>query len=373
MISITQCQPRSLGEFAASPVARQGTPRKGGGRGTAVSIRLAVAGLKHDHVRTVIGLAQADPAVELVGLADDDPANRLAYEDAFGVPVRYTSHRELLESLEFEVLVVCEAFGRRGEVVCEALLAGKHVFCDKPLCVSEEELWRVATAAREGNRELGLDLSLRHWWARTGPPLQQGEIGGIVSCVFAGPHALGYGSRPRWYFEPGNHGGIINDLMGHGVDYVRWVTGRPATHVLSATQACVGAPQEPRFQTLGEAHYLLAEGATVFGHVNYLAPAAHPAGWRFVFTGTEGDAIVDERGMCLRRAGRPDKRVAPGSPEPGRRHPFSDFLQYLSDGSPPLRTTAEALECSLATLVAQRAADTGEARTPIPHIAGPPE
>jgi len=333
-------------------------------------IRLAVAGLKHDHVRAVIGLAQADPAVELVGLADDDPANRRAIEDAFGVPVRYASHRELLDSLEFDVLLVCEAFGDRGEVVCNALRAGKHVFSDKPLCTSEDELKRIAEAARAGNREVGLDLSLRHWWARTGLPLQQGEIGEIVSCVFGGPHVLGYGSRPAWYYEPGRHGGIINDLIGHGVDYVRWVTGKRPTHVLSATCACVGLPHEPHFQTLGEAYYLHEGGATAFGHVSYLSPVGHPAGWRFAFTGTEGDALVDEHGMCLRRAGQPERRIEPGSPEPRWAHPFTDFLHYLREGTPPLRTTAEVLEISLATLVAQRAADRGESRVAIPDVPG---
>ena len=61
--------------------------------------------------------------------------------------------------------------------------------------------------------------------------LQQGEIGEIVGCTFAGPHTLNYERRPKWYFAPGMHGGILNDLMGHGVDFVQWITRRPYAEV----------------------------------------------------------------------------------------------------------------------------------------------
>jgi len=335
-----------------------------------MSLAVAVSGLKHDHVRPVLTALLASPGLRLVGVADDDPANRLTFERDFGITVAYASHRELLESLEFDVMVVCEAFGRRGAVVLDALRGGKHVFSDKPLCTSEEELWQIAAAARAGDREIGLDLSFRHWWARTGPPLQQGEIGRIVGCVFSGPHGLHCGSRPQWYFQPGLHGGIINDLIGHGVDYVRWVTGHRATQVLSASVARVGVPQAPDFQTLGEAHLLCEGGATAFGQVSYLVPEGHGAGWQFALTGTEGDAFVDEQGLRLRRAGRPERRIEPGAPEPRWEHPFTDFAHYLTDGEQPLRTTTEVLECSLATLTAQCAADTGKTRVPIPPMPG---
>ena len=336
-----------------------------------MGIRIAVAGLKHDHVRTVLGLALEDPSIEVVALADDDEANRRAYEEAFGISVRYPTHRELLESEAFDALVVCEEFGRRGEVAIAALEAGKHVFCDKPLCTRVEELVQIAALARERRLEIGVDFSLRHYWARAAAPLQQGEIGEIVSCTFAGPHGLAYGWRPRWYYEPGKHGGVINDIIGHGVDYVHWVTGKRYTHVLGATRACVGLPQHPKFETLGEACYRLDGGATAFGHVDYLVPKGHGTRWRCFLTGTEGDALVDEvDGLCLRRAGAPERRIPAAELHAEAKHPFVDFVRLLTEGATPLRTISETLHCSLACLVAQQAAETGEANVPIPVLEG---
>ena len=331
--------------------------------------RIAFAGLRHDHVKTVLQLAQQDPSVSVVALADDDPATRAAYEQAFGLPVRYAGHREMLESVAFDALVVCDVFARRGEVVGDALAAGKHVFCDKPLCTRVPELERIAALATARRLEVAVDFSLRHHWAQAAAPLQQGEIGPILSCAFAGPHGLGYDWRPRWYYAPGQHGGIINDLSGHGLDFVHWITQRRFCRVLAATRACLGLPQEPGFETLGEAFYQLDGGTTAFGHVDYLVPRGHSTAWRCLVTGTEGDAVVDETtGLRLRRAGAPEKLLPARDLSAEAKHPFQDFVRLLTEGKAPLRTTRETLHCSLAALVAQRAAERQETSVPIPSF-----
>jgi predicted dehydrogenase len=323
-------------------------------------LRIAVAGLKHDHVRTVLDIARAEARVEVVGISDDDPQIRAVFERDFGLPVRFASHRELLESLEFEALVVCEAFGPRGAVVIDVLRAGKHVFADKPICTAETELREIAALAAERGLEVGVDLSLRHFLRGTGAPLREGAIGEIVRVTLIGPHGLFYSWRPKWYYQPGLHGGIINDLACHGTDYVRWITGRRAERVIAARTACVGLPAHPEFEMSGEMYYRLEGGAVVLGQVDYLCPEGHPAGWQVFVSGTEGDAHVHERdGLCLRRRGEPERRLKPGLPEGDSGHPFRDFLDLLLEGKAPLRTTAEGLEVSLVPLVAQRAADTG--------------
>jgi predicted dehydrogenase len=334
-------------------------------------IKVAFTGLKHSHVQSVLKAAQASPMVDIVGIAEDHAVYRDIVEKALGVKVGYTDHKQLLESVEFDLLVVCEAFSRRGGVVLDGLKAGKHVFSDKPLCTTEQELWQIAALSGETGLEVGLDVSFRHLFANTGPPLQQGEIGEIVSCAMFGPHFLNYPNRPRWYYEPGMHGGIINDLLGHGVDYVSWITGKRFVEVLSAHGACVGVPQQPEFESLGESYYRLEGGATAFGRVDYLLPAGNEwYRWQFHIVGTEGDALVDDQGLCmyLRRTGGQARRIEAGAPEPRWENPFLDLVHHIVEGTTQLRTTDEALTCMMATLVAQRAANTGESGVPIPVI-----
>lgn len=327
--------------------------------GPAKRLKVGVAGLKHVHVNQVLKFAKSDPRVTLVALAEDDPQNRQQIEKTHGLPVRHRNCRELLAAEDLDAVIVCEDYGHRGEAVIAALRAGKHVFCDKPLCTRLEELTTIAGLAAEKHLEVHVDLSLRHYWARAATMLRQGEIGEIVSCTYAGPHGLHYQQRPRWYFEPARHGGIINDLMGHGVDFVHWITRRPYTEVVSATRASVGLPQHAAFETVGEATYRLEGGATAFGHVDYLVPAGHSSPWRFFITGTKGDAVISERdGFVLRPAGGAERRLAAKELRANSPHPFTDFVALLADGTTPLRTTAESLHCARATLVAQQAAET---------------
>ncbi len=348
--------------LVSSALALGGIARAGVG----ARLRIGVAGLKHSHVNQILKLAAEDPRVILVAIAEDDEEKRKRCERTFGPGVRYENPRELLEFEKLDAVVVCEEFGRRSEVVIAALRAGKHVFCDKPLCTQMEELKTIAALATEKRREVHVDFSLRHYWAWAASLLQQGEIGKIVSCTFSGPHGLNYERRPKWYFEPGKHGGIINDLMGHGVDFVHWITRRRYVEVLSATSACVGLPQHPTFETAGDAYFRLEGGASIFGRVDYLVPTGHSTTWTCNVTGTKGDVVLSERdGLVLRPAGAAERRLAPNELRAESSHPFTDFIRLLTDGTPPLRTTAESLHASLATLLAQRAAETGQTRVPL--------
>lgn len=349
--------------LAGSALALGGLAFAGGNQ----PLRIGVAGLKHGHVLHVLKLAMKDPRVSVVALADDDEQNRKEGERVFGKPVRHTNHRELLESEKLDAVVVGEEFGRRGEAAITALKAGKHVFSDKPLCTRIEELKTIAALAAEKRLEVHVDFSLRHFWARAATPLQQGEVGEIVGCTFAGPHGLNYARRPKWYFEPGRHGGVINDLMGHGVDFVHWITRRRFAEVLSATRACIGLPQHPAFETYGDTSFRLEGGASVFGRVDYLVPTGHSTTWTCGVVGTKGDATLSERdGLCLRPAGASERRLASKELRADSPHPFTDFVALLTEGVAPLRTTAESLHGSLATLLAQQAAETGKTRVPFP-------
>lgn len=337
--------------------------------GSGTRLRIGVAGLKHAHVNQILKLAAKDASVVIVALADDDEQNRKEFERNFGQPVRYTNYRELLEAEKLDAVAVCEEFGRRGEVVIASLRAGTHVFSDKPLCTRLEELKTIAALAAQKHLEVHVDFSLRHYWARAASLFQQGEVGEIVSCTFSGPHGLNYERRPKWYFEPGKHGGIINDLMGHGVDFVHWITRHRYAEVLSATRACVGLPQHPKFETSGDASFRLDGGASIFGHVDYLVPAGHSTTWTLNVTGTKGDAVVNERdGLILRPAGAAERRLTPNELRAESSHPFTDFVRLLTDGTPPLRTTKDSLHVSQATLLAQRAAESGKTHVPFPAL-----
>jgi hypothetical protein len=87
--------------------------------------------------------------------------------------------------------------------------------------------------------------------------------------------------------------------------------------------------------------------------------------------GTKGDAVVSDReGFTLRPSGAAERHLETKDLRAESTHPFKDFVGLLVEGKAPLRTTAESLHGSLATLLAQSAAESGKTHVDFPALAG---
>ena len=354
-----------MGSCARRPPERV----EGHGDGDGEVLRVGVSGLKHDHARYTIQTARTDPGLELVAIAESEDIYRDAFEQATGLKAAYRTHAELLAAEEFDVLVVCEEFANRGPTAIAGLKAGRHVFAGKPLCTREDELREIAALSREKNLEVGIDFSLCYKWGPFSVPLRDGAIGELVSCFLSGPHFLAYDVRPTWYFDDGRHGGIINDLLGHGLDFVRWVSGHEVSTVLSASTVNKGLPQHPAFEMSGTVHCQMSNDANLLGGVDYFTPVDHDCPWRCWLVGTEGDAIIGERPeMRLRRSGEKEALVDSKLDGSKWQSPFDDFIDHLRYAAEPLRTTEDGFRTQIATLVAQRAAETGETNVTVHEV-----
>src|SRR5713101_4617169 len=77
-------------------------------------------------------LRELADAYEVVALCDVSPATLKHVADHYDVRRRYTDYRDLLKD-EVEAIAVLSA-DSHGQVIVDALRAGKHVFTEKPMC-----------------------------------------------------------------------------------------------------------------------------------------------------------------------------------------------------------------------------------------------
>jgi predicted dehydrogenase len=70
------------------------------------------------------------------------------------IPKLYPTHRELAADPEVDAVAVSAPFARQGEIARECLLAGKHVFMEKPMAVSLAQADRILDAERRGGARL---------------------------------------------------------------------------------------------------------------------------------------------------------------------------------------------------------------------------
>lgn len=333
-------------------------------------MRLAIVGFRHGHVAAIYHTARRLEHVQIVACVEEDPAARNDIPAQLGVTLTHDSFQQVLDEVEFDALACVDYYARRGPLVIQALEAGKHVITDKPLCTRVEELQEIVGLARFKNLVVHVDLTMRYdpsvcTFTRL---VREGAVGEVASATIFGQHPLSWGSRPAWYFEPGKHGGTINDIMVHGLDALRWATGREYTRVLSAAASAVpGSPAPEFFQQSAQCFLELSGGARVFADASYLAPAGHPAHWRFFLWGSEGHLeFTVGQPIKLQRAGEPEQFIPP-DPGPGV-DPLEDFAAQVEFGASPLLSREECFRSTMAALMAQRAADTRSGGLEIPAI-----
>ncbi len=324
-----------------------------------MSVRVAIYGLKHGHIFSVIKACETLPNVELVAVAEDDPKYRAAAEKALGRPVIDATGEQILEGESFDVFGIGDAYGHRGRLIEKALEAGHHLMGDKPLCTRLDECARIAELLRTKHLAASLMLTMRYHpgLAALQQALRDGLLGEVRSLHAFGPHGLAYGTRPEWYFTPALHGGIINDLQCHGLDLMRWLSGRELVDVLFAAVGNVAAPQVPEFEDCGQCLCLFEGGARFAGEVNYLTPAKGQAiGWILLGWCARGQFKLETHGNLLSVDVADRGPIEITGPPLARPTPFHDLVHYLETGEEPLLTTEDVIRSSQAILEVQAAA-----------------
>jgi predicted dehydrogenase len=260
---------------------------------------------------------------------------------------------------------VGDYYGRRGELLIRGLESGKHVIADKPLCTRLAELERIEQLSSAGKLCVGCQLNMRDSgnFRAMRHAVLAGRIGEVHTIDFQGQHPLLRGRRPGWYFEPGKHGGTINDLAVHAVDIIPWMTGRRIVEIVAARAWNARAGEPVWFQDAAQMMLRLDNGGGVLGDVSYLTPENFaykvPCYWRFTLHGSAGLAETSAavEGVILHPLDAESVVQIP-SAEDRKGGYFEDFLAEIRGRSgDDTLNTQQVLASSRLGLLTQRAAD----------------
>lgn len=137
-------------------------------------------------------------------------------------------YHEILKDPEIDAVLICSSTDTHAPISVEAIEAGKHVFCEKPIDHELEQIQKVA-AALEGKNlkyQVGFNRRFDHNFATARQAVEQGKIGA--------PHIIKITSRDP---EPPNpayikvSGGMFLDMTIHDFDMVRYLSGAEAEEV----------------------------------------------------------------------------------------------------------------------------------------------
>ncbi|MCB5956053.1 Gfo/Idh/MocA family oxidoreductase [Enterococcus sp. CWB-B31] len=169
---------------------------------------------------------------KLIALCDPSEESLTNAQKELTVDYIYKDYREAIENPEVDAVVVVTPTVCHKEIVIAAAEAGKHVLCEKPLAMDEQECLEMIQAAETNNIKLQVGFMRRfdESFQEAKAIVDSGAIGEVVlvKSLTHGP------SEPKpWMYDISQSNGPIGEVNSHDLDTLRWFTGSEAISIYS--------------------------------------------------------------------------------------------------------------------------------------------
>jgi predicted dehydrogenase len=185
---------------------------------------------------------QREPRAEVVALADVDAQVAGEVAAKFSVPRAVTDYRELLDDPGIDVVDVVTGNQPHFQISWDALSAGKHVLCEKPVHTDYRKTREAAALAAERGLRTKLGFTFRY-----APAIRYAKD--LIDSGFVGePYIFnGFEQNSQWIdpatplrqFDPEDDPAqiAVSSIEGYGapiIDIMHWWLGLPLTAVVGA-------------------------------------------------------------------------------------------------------------------------------------------
>ncbi len=322
-------------------------------------MKLCIIGLRGHCSYVFDGFADL-PDVRVVGISagdcDDDltPLQALCNQ-AGQSPETFDDWRAMLDTCQPELLCVAGPFEASAATCIDAFARGIHVFCEKPIALTLDDLSTLRAAYDVADVHFAPMMGMRYdpaFYAAF-QAVQAGAVGEVRLLNARKSYKLG--QRAEFYKDRATYGGTIPWVGSHGVDWIRWFAGREFERVY-ATHSAKANRDHGLLETVGLCHFTLAGDIAASLSIDYYRPtgAASHGDDRIRVVGTEGIVeVAGERAILIDADG---ERELPGACD---RTIFGDFINCIQTGQPPVVTSEDAFAVTDACLRARLSADEG--------------
>jgi predicted dehydrogenase len=185
--------------------------------------------------RTMPAMART-PSATLLAIASRGLGRAQHVAEEHGVPRAYGSYEELLADQEIDAVYVPLPNDLHVEWAALAMEAGKHVLCEKPLCLRAEDVTTLCAVRDRTGCHIEEAFGFRNHpqWFEIAALLEAGTIGEVravqatLAKLFLDPADIRN--------DPARGGGALYDLGSYALSACNFVFGRPPRRVVAAVE-----------------------------------------------------------------------------------------------------------------------------------------
>ena len=304
-------------------------------------------------------------------LCDTDPAKARALAASLGQGQVAQSFQATLADPETTVVSLATYDDQHAAQVVAALDAGKHVFCEKPLCHNVQELSTIGRAWRRSERHLRCNFVLRaapvYRWLRDA--ICNGEFGAIYAIdgdyLYGRLHKITEG----WRKDVEDYSVLLGGGV-HLVDLMIWLVGERPVAVSAGGNAIATRDTGFRYDDFAAATYRFDSG--MIGRISANFACVHPHQHVLRVFGTKKTFVVDDQGPRLwdargddQQARKIDLPALPAS-KGDLVAPFVEAVAGAADGVAEARHEFAVAAATIAAHEAQRSGATIPIEYPCP-------
>ncbi|HEY2994748.1 MAG TPA: bi-domain-containing oxidoreductase [Methylomirabilota bacterium] len=311
-------------------------------------IGVAVAGAGNIARWHHIPAVRALPDVTLRAIFSASGARGKSYARRFGAEYCCSDYEEILRDPGVHVVLILTRHQHHAAQALAALQAGKHVFVEKPMALTEDECRALVRAVKAGGGQITVGFNRRFapFYVEAKRALARRTTPVVLHCRVSSPGISG----AYWMADPSIGGAILGEAC-HFVDLMAWL--------LEAEPVSVAAYALPAANNL-VASFRFADGSV--GNLTYCTLGSARGGGERVEAFGPGLTVRVEDFKRLTVETTRRRRRAQWWPEKGYAAQLQAFLGSVRAGTPPAVTVRDGARATLACLAMLESARTLEPR-----------
>jgi predicted dehydrogenase len=217
-------------------------------------LKFAVIGINHSHINSQVD-AVLRGGGELVSVFAKEPDLVEAFVKRFPQAKRAREEKEVLEDKSIQLVLSSGIPVDRAPLGIRVMKHDKDYMSDKPGVTTLAQLAEARKVQAETKRIYSIMYSERfenRATVKAGELVKAGAIGQVIQTIGLGPHRITPASRPEWFWDKAQFGGILCDIGSHQADQFLYFTGSTRADVVSSQIGNVHHSDRPKFEDFGD-------------------------------------------------------------------------------------------------------------------------